>query len=328
MPENKDSKAGRDLRKIFSLVPLIHRNQGISLERLRELSGYADRKILRAALDRLMMFGVPPFSPSDFITVYIDEEDRVYLDFPLGLERPLALTPGEWSAVQQVLTEELQFRRAGDPADDRLRDLLARIASIPVEMDPADIFRSKRALVEEAMADSLQLEFRYRTLSSREPEIRRLDPWALFQHNGANYLIGYCHTRTAPRFFHLERMDQIELLDAPQSQPPPENLQELMLRSPIFQNEPAGFSVELAFAPGMRAVLEREFKIFNIAPLGVSMENGEFDGWLRAACKVPESLWFRANLRGLGANVVILSPDHLRESFLQELDEFEMPGEL
>ncbi|MCR9141468.1 MAG: WYL domain-containing protein [bacterium] len=337
---------GRNLRRIFSLVPLIFNNQGIHLKELQKLSGSSGMKQLRQDLDRLTMFGVPPFSPSDLITIFIDDDGCVSLDFPQGLEQPLALTPAEWSTVQKVITRELEFHVQSGPAadgahpgEDLLRDILKRISIVPVELETSDLVRTKRVIVQEALGDpeeagedeACQLEFQYRTLSSKEAEVRRLDPWALVKHNGVSYLIGYCHTREAPRFFHLERMEHIELLDLPRENEPPSNLQDLLRASPIFQKEPDGFTVELAFTPDLRAALERTLRLSDVEEIGEGMQNSPANlpaHWMRGKCKVPESLWLRSILRGMGPSVVILSPQHLRHAMRDELDGFPIPGPL
>ncbi len=349
---NTQTLTGRNLRRIFSLVPLIFNNQGIALKDLQKLSGCASMKQLRQDLDRLMMFGVPPFSPSDLITIYIDDDARVSLDFPQGLEQPLALTPAEWTVVQKIITRELESHTTtasgvdSSGEEDALREILKRISIVPVELEASDAVRTKRTLVQEALGsqatlstdrsddedEACQLEFQYRTLSSREAELRRLDPWALVRHNGVSYLIGFCHTREAPRFFHLERMEQIELLDLPREHAPPSDLQDLLRKSPIFQERPDGFTVELAFAPDLRAALERTLRLSDVEALASTSDATELRGipahWMRGTCKVPESLWLRSILRGMGPSVVILSPEHLRDSIRGELDAFPIPEEL
>lgn len=307
--------ADEQLRRIFSLPPIICENQGIRLEELRAASGFETLKELRAGLDRLMMFGVPPFTPSDFITIYVDDDDRVWLDFPLGLERPLALTALEWAAVQQ--------RAAREPAHERLRELLSRISTAPVEIEPGEINRGKRALIQEALTDQLQIEFRYRTLASREAELRTVDPWTLFQRGGVSYVIGFDHLRAAPRFFHLDRMDELDILNAPVSRPAPANLLEIVRNSPIFQTSRSGYTATIAFHPELRAALAGALDIDSITPWDPS--DPARQGWLQAECRVRESLWFRQFFRGLGPLAVILAPSFLRAQFRADLDETPIP---
>ena len=319
----KRKQTTESLGRLLNLVPLLSANPGIHLEELRRISGMATIKELRENLEKLLMFGRPPFSPLDFIEIYIDDEDHVDLKFPQGLDRPLALTPAEWAAVQKVIARELEFQRAGQRASSHLRNILNRLSEVPVSYEEAGPFQNKRDLVEEALQDRQQIEFLYRTLSSREAEIRRVDPWALFQHRRVTYLIGHCHLRRDARYFHLERMENIEILDVEQTSEQPKDLAEFMRQSPIFLDNPPGFTASLAFAPQLRGALELYFKIFNVSPAPDS--TGTPEGWFRADCKVTESIWFRATLRSLGPDVMILEPQHLRSSYLEELEEIAAP---
>lgn len=328
------------LKQLLDLIPLLHANQGISVTELKALTGFRRRADLIAGLNKLMMMGVPPFSPADFIDVFLDGDDRVYLEFPQGLERPLALTPAEWAAVQTVLARQQGVLGAGQKARD-VSGLLGRFSAVPVVDEVTGPFQSKRTLVEEALSDLLQIEFQYRTLSSPEPEIRRVDPWVLFQHRGVTYLIAYCYLRAAPRHFHLERMEDLEILDAPQTTTPPADLPELMKNSPIFNPRPAGFTVRLAFSPDLRSALEQYFRLHTVGPFDPAAAGGQsegakidtatadfFQGWLVGECKVQESIWFRATLRSLGPGSLILSPVHLRNTYREELAKIEEPEEL
>ncbi len=311
------------LEKLLNLVPILSANPGITLEELREISGFDTVRALRDSLHRMTLVGIPPFSPSDLLEIFIDDDNRVEIVFPLGLDKPLALTPSEWSAVQQVITEQLEFQSLGRTARSQLRDILSQISGVPVSYEATSPFRNKHDLVEEALAEGVQLEFRYSTLSSKEPEIRRVDPWAVFQHRKAEYVIGYCHLRRAPRFFHLERMENIEILDISQDSKPPEDLAGLIKESPIFREEARGFTAELAFSPALRPALEQYFRVTDVRALETDDETRK--DWYRASCKINESIWFRATLRSLGPGVAILGPEHLREDHREELESIPVP---
>ena len=314
------------LERMLGLIPILSANPGITLDELTSISGAKNKREMRENLHKLMLLGTPPFSPADFIEVFIDENDRVELEFPQGMDRPLALTPGEWSAVQTVIVEELKFQRIGQRGLSYLREILDGMSRAQVSYDFASPFRNKRLVVEEALQDRLQIEFLYKTLSSKEPEVRRVEPWAIFQHRKVTYLIAYCHLRRDARFFHLERMENIEILDVPQESTPSDDLEQMIRESPIFRDDPEGFTAEIAFNPHLRGALESYFKIKDARPLK-SKDPGR-EGWFRAVCKVNEMVWFRATLRSLGPGVMILTPKHLRESYLEELEQVPVPDEL
>ncbi len=316
--------ASINLKKIFSLVPLLHANQGMHLSKLQKIAGYGSLEELRRHIHKLILFGVPPFSPSDFIEVYIDEEDRVYLEFPQGLDRPLALTAEEWALLQKVLSRDSGVIQPGQKGTDDLVRILSRLSAVPVAIESTSPFQKRRAAVEKALSERLQIQFLYRTLSSREPEIRRVDPWALFQHRGSAYLIGHCHLRKEPRYFHLERMDDVQILDMKEETSPPENMDSFLKQSPIFDANPGGFTVEIAFSPKIKNAMELYFKIFNDCPL----QSQEHPEWLRASCRVRESLWFRSMMRSLGPDCFIVSPQHMRDSQYSELMEIAPPDSI
>ncbi len=307
-----------ELQKIFGLVPIICEQQGITLAELQKKTAFGKEAELLAALDRLIMFGVPPFSPADFISVHVDSEQRVYLDFPLGLEKPLALTAEEWTAVQKLVREELDYIPLGKESIEALRGLLGQISTVPALFEDNERYSYQRSIIQEALEDKLQLEFSYQSLSSREAEIRRVEPWLLFNHKARSYLIAYCYTRAQPRCFLLERMQLPEILDLKQKHPPPADITAYLKQSPFFQAPEAGISVRIAFSPTLLSYLKRNLYI---------KETKDYSGaqalasnWLEASAKVKDSIWLRSFLRGLGPEVVLLEPAHLRESFRKELE--------
>lgn len=314
------------LARLLNLVPVLYQNQGLKVKDLLPLTGYRKSSELRERLEELMFFGVPPFSPADLIDVYIDEEDRVFVDLTQGLERPNELSAEEWDAVRSVLQEALEVRRRDDLPIETITRLLAHTANVPISYDSGSSASSRRALIERALADDLQVEFLYRTPAAKEGEVRRVEPWALFFHHGAGYLVGYCHLRLDARCFHLERLERLEVLALAREHQPPEDLNGLLEASPIFAKAGRGLSVRLRFRAELRNVLEYQFAIINVTE---AAPPGARDGaWLEAECKVEAPLWFRTVLRSLGPGVEILSPQHLREDFYEDLAALSLPAPL
>ena len=191
------------IEKIFSLVPIIYNNQGITIANLLKKTSYKNRKDLEDAIDRLIMFGAPPFSPSDFISIHIDSQQKVWLDFPMGLERPLALTSNEWSLLQKIFEQEIIFVSKSNSNTEYLTETLATLGEVPIKIENDELINTHRNLIQEAMQDSLQITFLYKSLSSNEAEIRRVDPLYLFKNYSSNYLLAFCHTRNNIRLFFI-----------------------------------------------------------------------------------------------------------------------------
>ena len=313
------------IQKIFNLVPLIFNNQGLTMQELLAKTSFASLQELQSAFDQLMMFGAPPFSPSDFISIYLDNKSRVWLDYPMGLERPLALNSEEWILLQKIIHLELNFVSKANCNTEYLKDLLQKLSGIPLNIENSEQIELHRNIIQEALQDNLQLSFLYRSLSSKEPELRRVDPWYLFRNRGSNYLIAFCQTRRDARFFLVERMQQLEILDNPQEELPPINLKKILNNSFLFQDKDkiSGIQITLAFHKGILQHLNETLTLTNIKPyknkkLGI-------DNWLLCQCKIQDSIWLRNTLRGYGTEIILLSPKHLRESFYEEFKMIRIP---
>lgn len=320
--QRKKTTTADRLRRLLNLVPVLAANPGVRVKDLVPLSGYKSASELRTDLTRLMMIGSPPLSPADFFDVLIDADDRVTLDMAQGLDRPLALEPEEWLAVHRLLTREIAFHAAGRRTTEALQKVLEGMSIVPVSFEQGEPAARRRSLVEEALQEEVQIEFKYKSLAAKEPEIRRIDPWALFQHRGSTYVVGYCHLRRAPRHFHLERMEDVEILDVDQEKERPVNLEEFFRTSLVFADGARGFRVKIEYDASVAAALAHRLALASVKPLK------KREGWFEAECRIQDSLWFRATLRSLGPHVVIVEPAHMRKSFLQDLDAIPVPGVL
>ncbi|MBL8021102.1 MAG: WYL domain-containing protein [Leptospirales bacterium] len=313
-----ETKVARNLKRLLTLIPVLKANPGIKLAQLRKLSGYTSDKKLSEDLEQLLFFGTPPFTPSDYIDIYI-EADRVFLEFPQGLDRPLALTPDEWTAVYNLIETEIHFYTRGRTQSRHLPAILARMGQVPMNIESGP-FTRKRSLIIRAIDEDVQVEFRYQSLSAREAEIRNIDPWAVFANRGSLYCLGYCHLRRSPRIFHLERMTGIELL-AQKQKARPATLRDHLANSFIFKQDASGFKAEIAYSNSVAGAIERMFGITARRP-------HDRKDWNRSAIRVSDSIWVRSALRAFGPDVVILSPEHLRDSFVSDLQRLKLPAPL
>ncbi|MCB1173589.1 MAG: WYL domain-containing protein [Leptospiraceae bacterium] len=304
--------------QLLGLIPLIYHNQGIRLGQLRQIAGYRRVSDLLADLEQMMLFGVPPFGPADFISVII-EQDQVYLDFPQGQERPLALDSGEWRSLQQLLQRAMHFQSSGQRNSEMIKAILEKISTIPMQVVHPDENQLKNSIIREALENEEQLEFTYKSLSSREPEVRRVDPWALFQNQDKNYLIAFCHTRQSARIFLVSRMNDPAVLDVEVENPCPADVQELVQHSIVNLDQSQGITVRIAFEPGLTTVLERQ-----LASLQVRNDIADRPEWLHkewriADCKINSRIWFLDYLRGFGPRIVILEPAFMRHDYRDSL---------
>ena len=310
-----------NLKRLFSLIPILHHNQGIHIEELWKKSKFSSLSELKNSLDQLMLFGALPFSPSDFISIYIDEEERIFLDFPLGLEKPLALSSREWFFLQKLVRKKLEFFDQKDVNTEALLSLLNQLSSVPIDFQLDEEYKVEKNLIQEAILDTFQIEFLYRTLNSKKSELRRIDPWFLFRIQERIYLIGYCHTRKAERCFLLERMCNLYVLNLKQEYTD-ENKdlrQKFLSGNSIFQKELNAFEIEFAFPKERINTIKRIFTFYKT-------ESYEVQNYLKAKAKVQDQIWLRNTLRSLGKSIILLSPSWLQKSFLDDLKKVSIPS--
>ncbi|MGH7162146.1 MAG: protein pafC, partial [Planctomycetota bacterium] len=90
------------LRLYLSLIPLLRQRPGITFREIGEHLGLSEQSASREIPRALMLCGIPPYLPHDYITCYT-EGDRVTLRFAEHFKRPARLTLGEAAALLLAL---------------------------------------------------------------------------------------------------------------------------------------------------------------------------------------------------------------------------------
>ncbi|MEZ6186859.1 MAG: WYL domain-containing protein [Planctomycetota bacterium] len=207
------------LRRLLAIIPLIQRRGGIPLRELQETLGVSKRELM-GDLNAIMLCGVPPYLPNDYISVFIDG-DHVTVDYAQHFARPARLTLPEalalrlaierlpipeegplYEAYLQVLeTLEEQMRKSGQGSLGRLE---GRIEA-PHSQDLGD----KLGLISESLEQRRPLILTYYSASSDRISERRVRPFAQADKYGNQYLIGYCEQKEDVRSFRLDRISRI-----------------------------------------------------------------------------------------------------------------------
>jgi predicted DNA-binding transcriptional regulator YafY len=133
-----------------------------------------------------------------------------------------------WVDLQQVADERIIFR-----------------AGAETNLDP-DVWHC----LEEACQSQKQVQMRYYTASRNAVSERVIDPYLLHIYRGTNpYLIGWCHKRNEVRWFRVDRIQELTMLDQRFKRDPtfdPKDHLEM-----IFQHEVGGvpLAVQIWFDP-------------------------------------------------------------------------------
>lgn len=144
-----------------------------------------------------------------------------------------------WVDLQQVADERILFRSGAE-----------------IDLDP-EVWHK----LEEACRTQKMVQMTYYTASRNAVSERKLDPYVLHIYRGTNpYVIGYCHQRQEMRWFRVDRIKQLELLEETFVPDPTFDAKDHL--EMIFQHEAGGVPLPVAIwfdAPTAPYIRERRW---------------------------------------------------------------------
>lgn len=256
---------------------------------------------LARELDLASMIGADSPHYDDMPFEVFIEDGLVFVRL-FAFRRPLRLTPAEGLAL--VAAADVLVDRTGDPevagplqrALDKLAGVLGiepgRAIDVDLDPDGGDLGRQLRR----AADDDHQVAFTYWTYGRDAVERRTVDPWRVFPDRGTWYLAGWAHDAGATRHFRLDRIEDLEVVGAPRTVPPPDDVEATL---GVARDAP---QVVLDLGPAARWVAEAH-------PIVAAEEQP--DGQLRVTLSVTATPWLERLLLRLGpeATVVAIDPE-------------------
>ena len=211
---------GDQLARQWLLIQRLARSRaGVGLDELSEELGCVRRTVYRD-LDALMYAGFPVTSEKRDGKAYY----RFLDSFEMG---QVPFTPDELLAL--AFSEDLLKTLEGTVFHDSILAALVKIrASLGPELSgylerlsdgfrvlPGphkryEAFRDTIRTLNEGVLEKHTLEMRYRTGRTGEETNRRIDPYKVWYHGGALYVIGLDHRSTEIRTFSIDRIQAIE----------------------------------------------------------------------------------------------------------------------
>ncbi|MGC4939402.1 helix-turn-helix transcriptional regulator [Kribbella sp. DT2] len=184
-------------------------------------------RTVKRDISALQQAGFPIWSRTGRIGGYVVD--------PAATLPPVNFTAAEASALAAAIAAH-----RGQPFDQQARAALVKVLGV---MDPharqqTDALTERiwinhtttepaaprhRTAVERALQERKVLSLRYRNQLG-EPTSRRVDPQLLAFRDGHWFLIAYCRTREAIRWFRLDRVDRATLTTQPATDVPVEDL--------------------------------------------------------------------------------------------------------
>jgi predicted DNA-binding transcriptional regulator YafY len=211
---------GDQLARQWLLIQRLARSRaGAGLDELSEELGCVRRTVYRD-LDALMYAGFPVTSAKRDGKAYY----RFLDSFEMG---QVPFTPDELLAL--AFSEDLLKTLEGTVFHDSIRAALVKIRAglgpelsgylerlsdgfrvLPGPHKRYEAFRETIRTLNDGVLERGTLEMRYRTGRTGEETNRRIDPYKVWYHGGALYVIGLDHRSTEIRTFSIDRIQAIE----------------------------------------------------------------------------------------------------------------------
>ena len=294
--------------RLLAVIPWIASHDGPTLDEVSARFGIPRRK-LEEDLAVLTLVGVPPYTPDTLIEVTI-EGDRVWLRFADVFARPLHLTPEQGLALVAAGTASQSL--PGGDGEGPLATALAKLAAVlgvePGEAVSVALGETRPGVLEAlrgAAAGGRRVRIDYYTYGRDVRSTRDVDPVAVFAHDGAWYLRGWCHTAGGERLFRVDRVVDVEVLDQPVATPV---AAERGADQPDGgRGDPRGFALAgrvpratIEVGPAGRWVAET-YPVDEVTPLP--------DGWQRLRLPVTAAPWLERLLVRLGSQARVVDAD-------------------
>ncbi|MHC4956582.1 MAG: helix-turn-helix transcriptional regulator [Planctomycetota bacterium] len=209
------------LRLYLSLIPLLRARPGITFKEIGDHLGISAQAAQKEIPEALMLCGVPPYMPHDYIACYT-EGDRITVRFAEHFKRPAKLTRTEAAALLLALRALPPARGAPlAPAVAGLLKKLERALGDPEMKRLARRIGGKRrasqavgqriSMLQRAVDEEREVEIVYYTQRRRSISTRTVRPYAIVEHLGNFYLVGRDSIRARELSFRVDRIRDVAL---------------------------------------------------------------------------------------------------------------------
>lgn len=195
--------------RLIDMVVLLKGRRPRSVQEIAEKLDVSPRTVFRDLADLQTSHNIP---------IYHDEQGYRLLDS--GRTRPLAMSADERAVLRlaldhPTLRRQPHLRRHLDRLEAKIDAVTSDVEETPEALRLAPVDRSgpaaKKALepLERAVAGRREIEILYASLSGGTRRWRGLDPYQVFERDGAWYVAGRCHLHDEPRTFRLDRIEDL-----------------------------------------------------------------------------------------------------------------------
>jgi proteasome accessory factor C len=315
-----DTAAGQ-LSRILHLIPRLADGEAHDLAEVAREVG-ADRKVVLRDIQSISERFEAPGGFVEGLQIYLDAEGTVSI-LPNHFLRPMRLTRGELCALELGLamlrTERPAEEHAAiDGARERLREAISRLPGddlgehLVASLAAAGSLERLRGL-REAHRSGRKVRLTYRKGGEETASHRVICPYAIVFTSGMWYAVAHCESSDGVRFFRLDRVDDVELLEARYTRPRGFSLEEVMADGKAFHAEGAR-TLRLRYSPAIaRWIAEREGK------------TPAEDGSLVIDHPLADTDWAVRHVLQYGPDVTVLEPAAVRDEVVRRLSRMLSP---
>jgi proteasome accessory factor C len=253
------------------------------------------RAHLLAALNTVMLTGVPPYTPDSLVTVFVDD-DLVRIE-PQWLDRPLALTAAQGLALMGAAEglHDVPGSEPDGPLARAMHKLAGAVRARPgsdVDVHLGSVGEGVLPAIEQALADGTAVLITYHSANADRTDKRTIEPWVLRAVDGAWQVDAWCRDAGGVRTFRLDRMLDVVATGEAAVEPRGE------VEAPGYRPGPDDVPVTLVLEPEVAWVVER-WAVEDLEELE--------DGRLRVRLQVGAAAWLQRTLLALGPRVEVIS---------------------
>lgn len=287
--------AGTEVQRILAIVPWIVANPGASKEEIATRFAMTMQQLDEDLL-LVLMIGVPPYSPGDYLDVD-DDGEFVTIRLADQFSRPLRLNPAEGLALLAAGRALLAV-----PGSDSAGPLATALTKLERALDLPDVIvevgePTHLEAVRDAAARGERVEIDYWSAGRDDLTTRRIDPAVVFFAMGEWYVSAYCHRANGERMF---RVDRIRALRPTGEQFEVGTTEEI---GEVFTPAPGDLRVTLELEPSAAWVADA---------YPAESTTTRSDGTVEVTLAVSEPAWLERLMVRLGPEARVTRPDSAR----------------
>jgi proteasome accessory factor C len=311
------TNATDQLRRILHLIPTLADGEAHPVAEVARRAG-VDRAVLFQDIESISERFEAPGGFVEGLQIFIEPNDEISI-IPNHFLRPMRLTRGELCALELGLAmlraeRPAEEHRAIDQARERLRKV---IAALPEEDDAEDRLRVASLApagdlehlrrLRDAFRGRRKVRLHYAKATDSEPSSRVICPYAIVFAEQMWYVVAHCESTDGIRIFRLDRIAEVEPLEAKFDSPRDFSLDAIVRDGRAFQGDSAG-RLRVRYSPHIaRWIAEREGKTL------------AEDGSLTVEHPLADREWAVRHVLQYGPEAEVLEPEEVRAEIVRRL---------